>query len=213
MSGILDPTTRLGFTNKTWGICGFASSLSAMYDLNQGVRGQVINGSSGYRILAEIKTYLMMLKAAGSTLLADIRAFTRSFGPPYDTFEIDDYIARIDEAAAEDLSREQILSEPRFSIAMPPAAVADYVQRQWGWKGTVTEYATADGAGDGVIGVTSGPTGSDGLPKPYHGLCHYLYRSNGAVYSWGYKFNTVAEAAETQETTYRVCYVVSVSRT
>lgn len=213
MSGILDPTTRLGFTNKKWGICGFTSSLSAMYDLNQGVRGQVINGSNGYRILAEIKTYLVMLKAAGSPLLADIRAFTRTFGPPYDTFEIDDYITRINNAAAANLTREQIFADPQFSIAMPPAAVADYIERQWGWKASVKDFASGEGTGDGVIGVTKGATGTGGLPKPYYGLCHYLYRSNGSVYSWGYKFNTVAEAATSQNTTYRVCHVISVSQT
>jgi hypothetical protein len=211
MSSIVDPTTRLGYTNKTWGICGFTSTLSAMYDLNQGVRGQVINGSSGYRMLAEIKIYLEMLKAAGSPLLADIRSFTRSFGPPYDTFEVDEYIARIDNAAGEDLSRSQILAEPRFSIGMPPAAVADYIQRQWGWKATVTAYAIMDGAGDGIVGVTKGWFGSGDrkslLPLPYYGLCHYLYRSNGAVYSWGIKFDSVREA----NAEYRVCYVISVS--
>ena len=79
---ILDPITRLGITNAKWGNCGFTSSLSAMYDLNQGVRGQVINGSSGYRMLAEIKTYLSMLKTVSLSLLADIRNFTRWFGPP-----------------------------------------------------------------------------------------------------------------------------------
>ncbi|HEV3081377.1 MAG TPA: hypothetical protein VGY66_16475 [Gemmataceae bacterium] len=74
-----------------------------------------------------------------------------------------------------------------------------------------------EGAGDGVVGVTKGWFGSGErkslLPLPYYGLCHYLYRSNGAVYSWGIKFNTVAEAAQSQGTTYRVCYVVSASQT
>jgi hypothetical protein len=210
---ILDPITRLGITNAKWGNCGFTSSLSAMYDLNQGVRGQVINGSSGYRMLAEVKTYLSMLKTVSRSLLDSIRNFTRSFGPPYDTFEIDDYLERINKAADAKLSRSQILSEPRFGIGLPPLAVADYIQRLWGWKVKIAEYATGDGAGDGVVGVTEGPNGSNALPKPYHGLCHYLYRSNGAVYSWGIKFNTVAEAAQSQQTTYRVCYVVRVTTT
>lgn len=212
--GISDPMTRVGYTNKKWGVCGFTSTLYAMYDLNPASRPLVINASQAFRVLAEIKTYLVMLQADGSPLLKEIRDFTRTFGPPYDTFEVEDYIQHIREAAADGLSRTQVLGDPLFSIALPPKAVADYVQRVWGWKATVSEHAVGSGGGDGVIGVSSSATDDNGLPKPYHGLEHYMYRHGGKIYSWGQSFNSVQDAADEGAggVAWRVCHVIGVSK-
>ena len=206
--GIRDPMTRLGITNKDWGVCGFTSTMYAMYDLHPATRPYVINASSAWRILAEIKTYLNILKAENSNLLDGIRDFTRSFGAPHDTFTIDDYIKRVSDGAAMNKTRQQILSDERYGIGMPPQAVADYVQRIWEWKATVTEFAVGSGGGDGIIGVTE-----DNMPL-YHGLCHYMYRSGATIYSWGQSFNSVEAAAKggAGGAKWRVCYVISLQR-
>jgi hypothetical protein len=185
-----------------------------MYDLYPATRPYVINASNAYRILAEIKTYLMMLKAESSQLLAEIRDFTRSFGPPYDTFEIDDYVSRVSDAAATGMTRQQILDEPRYGIALPPKAVADYIERIWGWKTTVTESGLGSGGGDGVIGVGESAYSSTGAKKLYNGLEHYMYRSGGKIYSWGESFNSVKEAADSGAggAQWQVCYVISATR-
>jgi hypothetical protein len=206
----------IGVTNAGWGVCGFTSTLYAMYALNPGVRGQVINATEGYRVLAEIKTYLVMLKAENSPHLKAIRDFTRSFGKPHDKFEIDKYITRINEAAGDNLTVEEVLANEKFGIATPPAAVADYVARAWGWRGTVEEFPGGGGHGDGIIGVRSS-THTSGLfrrAKPYHGLEHWMYRWNGSVYSWGQRFTDVAAAAAggAGGAPWTVCYVVRVTR-
>lgn len=176
--------TRLGFTNRYWGVCGFTSCLYAMYDLDPGTHLQTINASSAYRILAEIKTYLVMLKAEDSGLLNDIRDFTRSFGGVFVTFDIDPYISRINRAAAKKLSRSQILGE---------------------------EFAHGTGSGDGVIGVSSSEyDATTGMRKPYYGLEHYMYRKGGRIYSWGQSFNSVQDASRkgADGVVWRVCYVI-----
>lgn len=214
MSRVQQTMTRLGITNKDWGVCGFTSSLYAMYELNPATRPQIINATAAYRILAEIKTYLMMLKAESSSLLNDIRDFTRSFGNEFANFEIDTYIAHINKAAAKGKSRHQILSDSLYSIALPPKAVADYIERIWGWKTTISEFALGTGGGDGIIGVSSSECDGTGAPKPYHGLEHYMYRSGGKIYSWGQSFSSVQQAARDGAggVLWRVCYVISVAR-
>jgi hypothetical protein len=202
--------TRLGVTNAKWGVCGFTSSFYAMYDLNPAARPNVINATSAFTVLAEIKTYLALLKAANSPLLKEIRDFTRSFGG-FEQFSIDDYIANVNQAV--DKSRSQVLADAKFSIALPPASVADYVRRIWGWKASVSE---ADPGGDGIIGVSSGrSTGFLSLfRKPYNGLEHYMYRHGSTIYSWGQSFGSVRAAAlgGAGGAPWSVCYLVSVTR-
>jgi hypothetical protein len=214
MSSFNTKLASVGARNTEWGICGFTSSLYAMYHLNRGSRGQVINASEGYRILAEIKIYLLMLKSMNSPLLGDIRDYTRSFGPPYDTFEIDSYIERITKAAASNLDLKTILADELYSIAMPPQAVADYIQRVWGWNATVAETAQGNGTGDGIYGVSYAETDDKGAPKPYHGVGHYLYSQHGKIYSWGDCYTSVQDAANQGAggVPWRVYYVISVSR-
>ena len=215
MSRLQGTMTRLGVTNEDWGVCGFTSSLYAMYELNPATRPRIVNATAAYHILAEIKTYLMMLKAEGSSLLNEIRDFTRTFGADYANFDIDAYIARISEAAATGLSRHQVLSDPLYSIALPPKAVADYVERIWSWKTAIAEFAVGTGGGDGIIGVSSSECdATTGAKKPYHGLEHYLYRSGGKVYSWGQSFSSVQAASRggAGGVVWRVCYVISVAR-
>jgi len=206
--------TSIGITNAKWGVCGFASSLYAMFDLNPGVRGQVINATQGYRMLAEIKSFLRFLQADNSPLLKEILDFTRTFGKPFDTFDFDDYINRITEAAAKNLTVAKVLAEPLYSIALTPDAVADYVSRMWGWKGKVNTFAGGNGSGSGIIGVRSSTTvTSTGAAKPYNGLEHWMYRQ-GSVYSWGQKFADVAAAAKSgaNNAPWTVCYVIEVTK-
>ena len=182
-----------------------------MYELYPAKRPYVINASNAYRILAEIKVYLRMLQAANSGLLDDIRDFTRSFGPPHDTFDVDEYIDRISDAAAMNKTRAQILAEERYGVALPPRAVADYVERVWGWATAISEFAVGTGRGDGILGVSSSECDDAGVPKPYHGLEHYLYRTGGSVYSWGQRFTSVQDASRggAGGVLWRVCYLLS----
>ena len=52
----------MGKTNASWGICGFTSSLYAMYDLNSGARGMLINAPQAWSVLYEIEEYLELLQ-------------------------------------------------------------------------------------------------------------------------------------------------------
>src|SRR5215472_16554911 len=122
-ASILKPTglNLMGWTNTGWGVCGFTSSFYAMYELNTGKQGLLLGAGIAHKVLAEIKTYLMMLKGAGElTLLHDITAFTASFSG-YKNFTIDNYIKYINNSVGR--TEKQIIADSKYSIAMPPQAV------------------------------------------------------------------------------------------
>lgn len=204
----------LGELNARWGICGFTSAFYAMYRANPGSRGWLVNATQVYSVLYEITDYLKALQAAQSSLLKDITNFTRSFGQPYDTFTVDDYIKSVD-TASEDTrqildfgfdaftqSHEQALrGDKLFGIAMPPQAVADYIERMWKWKATITEFKAADLTGDAIVGVRNT---TNTTMKLYNGLCHYLYRGGGKYYSWGKSFSSLTTANANYEIVYAI---------
>ena len=205
MSGTIDDMNRMGVVNKFWGVCGFTSTFYSMYELNPAKRPLLINAGIATRVLAEIKTYLVMLQAEGKFgLLKEIEAFTQSFGVvgkcDFSKWTIDGYIKHINTAVDKDDATIQ--GDCSYSIGMPPQGVADYVTRMWEYKAEVQVVSGGSGdTGDGIIGV------SKGLMPLYDGLCHYMYRLNGKIYSWGKQFNSVAEA----NAQYKVVRLIKIS--
>jgi hypothetical protein len=124
----------------------------------------------GGTVLAEIKTYLMMLKTKNSLLLQDIEEFTQSFDRP--DWTIDNYINNINEAFCGDRAEQAVLMDASFGIGMPPKAVADYVRRVWGYHAEL--WRGPDPGTDGIIGVRDVMTNR----WKYNGLCHWMYRSD-----------------------------------
>lgn len=183
------PMGVMGQTNNHWGVCGFTSTFYAMYETRRGNRGMLIGAGVATRVLAEIKTYLVMLKAAGEkTLLGDIQAFCQTFAG-FGAWTIDDYIARVNKAV--NMSEADIKQEKMYSIGMPPYAVADYLKRAWSQDSDVLVLPQdGDSGGDGIIGVRR----TDLDMKAHSGLCHWMYRTNGVIHSWGNTYNSVSAA-------------------
>lgn len=208
----------LGQLNRGWGICGFTSTFYAMYQASPATRGWLVNATQVFSVLYEISDYLKALQAVQSPLLKDITAFTRSFGPPYDTFTVDDYIASIDGASETTRQVLEFGSDPvtkgleaglkadkLFGIAMPPQAVADYIERMWKWKATIHEFKAGDLTSDAIVGVRNV---TNKTMTMYHGLCHYLYRGGGRYYSWGKSFASLADANKN----YAICYAITIRK-
>lgn len=180
----------MGKTNTHWGVCGFTSCFYAMYALSPAKRPQLNNAGTATRVLAEIQSYLMMLKADGERqLLTDIEKFTKFF-EGFNDFTVDKYIALINKAVTR--SENEIIADDKYSLALPPAAVADYLHRMWEVDAKVSVVQGGDGGvGNGIIGVTSHRRGM----VLYDGLEHYMYRHNDKIYSWGEEFSSISEAS------------------
>ncbi|GAC1344800.1 MAG: hypothetical protein NVSMB18_23180 [Acetobacteraceae bacterium] len=191
----------LGIMNDGWGVCGFTSTFYAMHHRNPGTRPWLINATQAYSVLYEIADYLESIK--GTALEADITNFTRSFGPDYATFSFATYIQRINDSSSKLKESDAIKDDVLFGIAMPPHAVVDYITRAWKWKASVTELTQPTQITDAIVGVTENWSAG----KPYHGLCHYLYRGKHKYYSWGKEFGSLREAMPNAS----MCYAITVS--
>ena len=121
MSFSADEMNLMGSTNNHWGVCGFTSTFYSMYELNRGKRALVIGAGIATKVLAEIKTYLMLLKADGNIgLLNEIETFTKSFGKvgkaDFGSFTIDAYIALINKAVSR--TEAEIKGDANYSLAI-----------------------------------------------------------------------------------------------
>lgn len=208
----------MGVLNAGWGICGFTSTFYAMYDKRPGTQGWLVNATQVFSVLYEITDYLKALQGTNSPLLKAITEFTRSFGPPYDKFTVQGYIEMVDlssETTRQVLSfgddtltkqfEGELKTDELFGIAMPPLAVADYIERQWKGKATITESKISSVGGDAIVGVRDK---TDTKKTLYHGLCHYLYRSGGKFYSWGNEYAALADA----DPNFEICYTIDIKK-
>lgn len=194
---------NLGKLNQYWGICGFSSCFYAMHMIGgKRTKEELDNAKNPTRVLAEIKTYLMMLKIDEETqLLQDIQEFTRSFGKEYKDFTIDNYIKFINTILVK--TPDEIIKS-NYSIAMPPHAVVDYLQRVFERKAKLKKGPFKRTPSKGIVGVRIDKN------TMYDGLCHYMYINKRTVYSWGKKFKSIDEAA-IKGITWEVCCHISVS--
>lgn len=167
----------MGKLNNAWGICGFASALYSLYEHSPKQRAQLAPaGETNTRMLAEIKTYLKMLQADDKVvLLGKIQIFTRSFGGQWADFEIDKYIERINAVV-----KSGVVGD--FSIAMPPEAVVDYLQRVCDFKSARILTGNELEPKELILGLSR--TGMN----MYNSLAHWVYELNGTIYSWGKQF-------------------------
>lgn len=194
MSFSAEEMNLMGSTNNYWGVCGFTSTFYAMYENRPAKRPLILGAGIPTRVLAEIKTFLMTLKAEGKTgLLREIEQFTQSFGKvgkcDFSLWTVDAYIQHINTIGQK--TDKQITGDCSYSIAMPPDAVAEYVTSMWGDAAQVQVVNGGSGGNeDGIIGVAK----TNGTMVMYDGLCHYMYRFNGRIYSWGDRFSSVTAA-------------------
>src|SRR5438876_10058078 len=95
----------MGIENAAQGICGFTSTLYAVYmnrpQLQNRLEGALDTATRSTRLMAEIKTFLQMMKADGNdAVLSQITELTKTF-PGYGGWTVDSYIAAINKQAAD----------------------------------------------------------------------------------------------------------------
>ena len=206
MPGIDD----MGVENATQGICGFTSTLYAVY-MNHPQLRQKLGDALGndetvrsLRMMAEIKTFLQMMKADGNNAVLDeITELTSSFDG-YDTWTVDSYIDKINQLGVDNKETDEIVIGD-FSIAMPPDSTVEYMRTAWGLKPFLTDDVLP---GDVILGLTrtGGPT------NRWKNLAHYVYQSaDGTIYSWGEQFTDLDDVNTKRDRDYSVIYRIMVN--
>lgn len=188
---------QIGVLNRGWGICGFNSSLYTHSRRGSG-RGKMADASARpSRMLAEIKTFMVMLEAYGRhDILQSIQDFTRAF-PGFEGFTIKAYIGRIDDIV--DRDRVDPGDAASYSVGLPPKAVVTYLRMVCGFP-SAQKVAVDAHVQESLVGVSK----KSGRTAPYKGLCHWMYELNGTIYSWGERFDSVTDANEDYVVQYRI---------
>jgi len=169
----------ISFWNKGWGICGFASALGALYEA--GIVKGAIDATSktdlGTRLLAEVKTYLVILQSKNeNSLLKEITRFTKLWNA---AFTIESYIAKINTIA----STPPKQYDKGLTLAMPPSAVLDYLKRIGDKKNARIEINSKVSFDNVVLGLCD-----PNLSNEWNGLRHWVYKkSNSEIYNYGNK--------------------------
>lgn len=190
---------NMGKVNVNYGVCGFASSLYALYTHSPGSQVYLASAADKkLRVAAEIKTFLEILRAEDSKLRAEIETFTRSFGGSYSGFTIAEYIKSINSMTKSDA----LASSVDISIALPPNAVVKYLRDICNLR-SAKVVSSSTGRHEAIIGV------ADGDPKftLYNGLCHYVYKRGKTIYSWGNQYTSLTDA----DASFTECVVISTS--
>ncbi|MEM7424022.1 MAG: hypothetical protein AAF334_09880 [Pseudomonadota bacterium] len=180
------PLTQMGHLNLRWGVCGFNSALYALYNNSPGIaHGDLSHvATNDVVFLNMIADYLEELQNTGAAaLVQSIEAFTSSF-PGYAGFSVQTYVERIRFLGT--IGADRAVGD--FSIAMPPAAVVDFLKRRCAFNNArVVPHGYAAQAEE-IVGLND-PTGQLVM---HNGLAHYVYRRGVQIHSWGQIWASIA---------------------
>jgi hypothetical protein len=166
------PKEKITEINTTWGICGFASSLTACHKDSPLIK-EVKPADFPTRLMAEIKTFLKVLEASKSPIYKDIEALTKTF-KGFEKFNIPDFIDDINKVAV--APGKPVVLPKGFGIAMTPEAVVKYLEVCWDKKAKLNK-----GDASGKKGVILGL-----FDKKGGDLKHWVYKEDDKkVYNWG----------------------------
>jgi hypothetical protein len=156
-------------------------------------------GTTWSRVASEIKTYIRWLQAEGRGSEWDnVARFTRTFPDGGNYWTIQDFITKLEEAAR---GAGSDAAAQNYAVAMPKTDLIAYM-RDW-WDLHPVEEQNMGNYGPAVLGLTitnratCGDLGSD--RTAWNNLDHYVYQdSNGSIYSWGKKFDSLADCGAYQ---------------
>lgn len=194
---------EFGDENSRHGICGFTSTIYAVYENMPHMRHKIDTSSpdAATRLMAEIKTFLVLMKAQGKqSILNDIRELTQSFGGVYATWTPDSYISKINATACA-VGVDAVITN--YSIAIPPNALMEYMKEMWGFN-----PAIALSGHNAIVGLTR-----TGAPHNRFGnLAHYVYEGpDGTLYSWGQEFSDLNDLNTKKHRDYSVVSRIKVN--
>ncbi len=172
------PTTDISEYNKAWGICGFTSALTHLYDSDERLKAKIDmrdEDTIKFGLLTEVVTFLKYVTAFRSDLIEGLNALNKALKS--ESFKKDGVAGFIKaaEKAVRDPERSAGELENLYQCALTPEALALYLQQMCGYtKATLT--TGVDPGGRGILGLMN----KDGELK------HWVYRdADGNVYNWG----------------------------
>lgn len=164
--------------NTKWGICGFCSSLGALWCTDPDVQKkvtQITKKDFSTRLLADIKTFLMQYKAKGDKeMLKQLTEFNKNWDA---AFTIDGFIGKVNDSV-------KVIPKD-LTLAMTPVALVDYLKLNWELKGNYSKGRPADTTKNVILGLYKKKDA-----HAYKELKHWVFmKDKNHVYNWGEEKN------------------------
>jgi len=160
--------------NEAWGICGFTSALTHLYESDERLKDK-IDRSDEYTIrrglLTEVVTFLKYVTAFNSDLIEVLDELNKALGSKLMGDGVAKFIPLAEKAVRDQVEIEQDNND--YQCALTPEALTLYLQQMCGYtKATLTK---GDPGGRCILGLYK-----DGDLK------HWVYRdADGTIYNWG----------------------------
>lgn len=169
------PKVDISEFNRTWGICGFTSALTHLYDSDSRLKGKIDSSSQNairLGLLTEVVTFLKYVKTFRGDLIKDLDALNKALNSPSMNNGVAGFIPLAEQAVRSQLP---IGTSNTYQCALTPEALTLYLQQMCGFMGARLTKGS-DPGGQGILGLMSA-TGE---------LLHWVYRdANRNVYNWG----------------------------
>ena len=164
--------------NETWGICGFTSALTHLYDSDIRLKGKIDGIDKKNKdairlsLLVEVVTFLKYVTAFRGDLIPDLNALNTALNSPSMKSGVAGFIQIAEQAVR---SQVPIGNTNTYQCALTPKALTLYLQKMCGFTGAKLTTGS-DPGGQGILGLMN--TKGD--------LVHWVYRdAKGNVYNWG----------------------------
>jgi len=171
------PIPDISEYNQSWGICGFTSALTHLYDSDSRLKSKIDKygkDNDGIRLglLVEVVTFLKYVKEFRKDLIDDLDKLNIALKSPSMTKGVLNFITVAEEAVR---NQVKIGDSNDFQCALTPEALAIYLQEICAYKDAKLTMGS-DPGGRGILGLYN----ASGELK------HWVYRAaNGTVYNWG----------------------------
>ena len=169
------PKKDISEFNATWGICGFTSALTHLYDSDERLRDKIDMSTPDtirLGLLTEVVTFLKYVTAVRGDLINDLNALNTDLNSPSMDAGVAGFIPLAEKAIRDQLP---IGDSNTYQCALTPEALTLYLQEMCSYtRATLT------------TGVDPGGRGMLGLMNAAGDLVHWVYRdADGNVYNWG----------------------------
>jgi hypothetical protein len=169
------PKKDISEYNQSWGICGFTSALTHLYDSDSRLKSK-IDAKDGHvtrlGLLAEVLSFLRYVTKFRSDLIDGLNELNKDLKSPSMKDGVAGFIPLAEKAVRDQVSLED---SNEYQCALTAEALTLYLQEICDYKKAKLTTGS-DPGGRGILGVMS-EAGA---------LLHWVYRdADGTVYNWG----------------------------
>jgi hypothetical protein len=179
------PTPKISEYNRDWGICGFTSALTHVYERDERLQKKIDSKDKDKEnmikvgLLTEVVVFLKLVTADHKDLIKDLEALNLALGSRAFGAGVAGFIKAAEVAIRKQEKQYQkedieAITDNLYQCALTPEALTLYLQEMCVYKNAKLTMSDVPGKA-GILGIYMGKD-----------LKHWVYRAaDGDIYNWG----------------------------